>query len=78
MQYLSDVPAGGTCHIMSYADDLIATKLISMGLYPGMQVTVLDRNHRHYALMLVAGSLKLALLLAEAQSVVIEMNNQNG
>jgi len=72
MQYLSDVPAGETCRVRSYADDLIATKLISMGLYPGSHVTVLDRNHKQYALMIVAGSLKLALLMSEAQSVVIE------
>jgi len=72
MYNLSDLNVGESGIIKSFNDDLIGSKLISMGLYPEKKATVIDTKHNKYAFFIVIGSLKIALLKHEAQSVNIQ------
>lgn len=72
MQKLSDLNTGDTCLIKSFNDDLIAPKLISMGVYPHSTAKILDTKHNKYAFFILIGSLKLALLKSEAASITVE------
>ena len=72
MLRLSDLKVGDHCLIRSFSNDGIASKLISMGVYPDSLAEVFDSNHNNYAFFIIIGSLKIALLREEAHTLIVE------
>lgn len=72
MPRLSDLKVGDHCIIRSFSNDAIATKLISMGVYPDSMVEIFHSNHNNYAFFIIIGSLKIALLHSEANTLIVE------
>ncbi len=72
MLRLSDLKVGDHCIIKSFSNDSIATKLISMGVYPNSRAEVFHSNHNHYSFFIIIGSLKIALLHDEAHTLIVE------
>ncbi|QLH29574.1 MAG: ferrous iron transport protein A [Candidatus Parvibacillus calidus] len=48
MTTLDKLNAGDYCRIISYSDDSIASKLISMGVFPNAEGFLLDTNHKKH------------------------------
>ncbi len=72
MRKLSDLKVGEICIIKSFLDDALATKLISMGVYPNSRAKIFHSNHKNYALFIVIGTLKIALLKEEASTILVK------
>ena len=69
---LSKLHSGDFCQILSYEDDSIATKLISMGLFPQSEVYILNANNRKKVYFLIIGKLKIGLNDNEASSIIVK------
>ena len=72
MLKLSELKVGEKCIIQSFTHDAIATKLISMGVYPNSTAEIFHSNHNNYALFIIIGSLKIALLKEEAATILVQ------
>lgn len=77
MTTLSKLNAGDRCRILSYSDDSIAGKLISMGVFPNAEGYLLDTNHRKHTFFFIVGNLKLGLLHSEAASIIVQKLRNN-
>ncbi|MCO6462115.1 MAG: ferrous iron transport protein A [Saprospiraceae bacterium] len=69
---LTNLKAGDLCQIIGYEDNSIASKLVSMGIFPNSEVFLLDANRRKSVYMLVIGKLKVGLLYQEANSILVK------
>ena len=78
MTTIDKLNAGDYCRIISYSDDSIASKLISMGVFPNAEGFLLDTNHKKHTFFLIVGSLKLGLLYNEAASIIVHKIENNG
>jgi len=72
MYKLSDLKVGEKCIIRSFENDAIAIKLISMGVYPNSTAIIFHSNHNKYALFIIIGTLKIALLREEAAGINVD------
>jgi len=77
MNRLSDLNVGDHCIIKSFNNDLVASKLISMGVYPESSAQIIDTKHNKYAFFITVGTLKLALLNSEAASIIVDKTGSN-
>lgn len=71
MKSLNDLEQGESATILGFADNAIASKLISMGVYMHATVLVFNKTIRGHAMYVTIGSLNLALLKSEAATIQI-------
>lgn len=69
---LDQIAIGKSAKIVSYKNLLIASRLISMGIIPGVDVTILRKTLAGSTYLLQFPQLTLALRKDEVEQIVIE------